>query len=86
MTFNQGLKRYLRRYIDHPIDTATGVVSELEYDVVTELWFDDVKTRDRVLRYAGSGVLPPAVIADEEKLFDRRKTRMVAITECETPL
>lgn len=85
MKYNQGLVRYLRRYITHPVD-ASGTMHELDYDVVTELWFNDVATRDAALKYAGRGVLPADVIADEEKLFDRPKTRMVAITECETDL
>jgi hypothetical protein len=86
MKYNQGLKRYLRRYIEHPVDAANGKVIEMDYDVVTELWFEDVKARDAALKYAGRGILPPDVIADEAKLFDRSKMRMVAITECETDL
>jgi len=86
MKYNKGLTRYLRRYIEHPVDGKTGAVNELDCDVVTELWFPDAAARDGVLKYAARGVLPPDVIADEERLFDRPKARFVAITECETDL
>jgi EthD domain len=86
MKYNRGLKRYMRRYIDHPFDSNTGVVNEMDFDVVTELWFADAATRDSALKYAGRGILPQDVIDDEEKLFDRSRNRMVAITEYETAL
>jgi EthD domain len=86
LKYNKGLKRYLRRYIEHPVDPDTGIVTEMEYDVVTELWFADAETRDAALRFAGRGMLPQAVIKDEERLFNRSKTRMVAIAEHETLL
>jgi hypothetical protein len=84
LNYAQGMTRYVRRYIDHPLDPDTGAVQELDYDVITELWFSDRAIRDAALKFAGRGILPKDVIADEEKLFDRPRNRMVAISECET--
>ncbi len=84
MKYNKGLLRYLRRYIDHPVDPISGEVKELDYDVVTELWLPNEAARAAVLSYAAKGILPPDVIADEEILFDRPKARFVAITDYET--
>ncbi len=86
LNYGRGMKRYVRRYIDHPIDPATGAVREFDYDVVTELWFDEKVQADLVLKFAGQGILPQDVIDDEERLFDRAKSRFVAVSECETDL
>ncbi len=86
MKYNKGLVRYLRRYIEHPVNRETGAVEELDYDVVTELWFPDRAALEIVLKFAAKGILPADVIADEEKLFDRPKARFVAVNDCETQL
>jgi EthD domain len=85
LKYARGMTRYFRRYVVHPVD-ATGAVQELDFDVVTELWFAEESVRDAALAFAGRGILPQDVIADEDKLFDRPMSRMVAIAECETDL
>lgn len=72
--------RYFRRYLD------TFPDAELEHDVVTELWFDDRAAFETALNYAGRGILPEDVIADEESFLDRSKSRFTWVTECETDL
>jgi hypothetical protein len=86
LKYARGVTRYVRRYIEHPVDEATGQRRELDHDVVTEIWFEDSAIADAALKYAGHGILPKAVIADEERLFDRSKNRMVRVTEYETDL
>ncbi len=84
LRYARGMTRYARNYIEHPIDAETGRARELDHDVVTEIWFDDADVAGAALRYAGQGILPEEVIADEERLFDRAKSQMVAITGFET--
>jgi hypothetical protein len=39
-----------------------------------------------VLKYAAQGKLPPDVLADEERLFDRSRSRFATVIETETDL
>jgi hypothetical protein len=77
------LRRYERHYL-HPgrhVVFGDGV-AEPEYDVLTELWYDDMGAfveqqawlRDHPDRVA-------AVIEDEETLFDRTKSRLAFVED-----
>ncbi|MET0240841.1 MAG: EthD domain-containing protein [Sphingobium sp.] len=81
-----GVSRYFRRYVQPMTDPATGEPIEMDFDVVTELWFHDKAAYEGALHYAGRGILPQDVIEDEEKLFDRPKARFTTIVERETDL
>ena len=83
--YMKGADRYIRRFID-PLPDAEGNVAPFDYDVVTETWFADRATFDLVCKYAARGVLPPDVVEDEERLFDRAATRFVTVTESEDDL
>jgi hypothetical protein len=74
------LRRYERRYL-HPAPAFDGGAAlEPEYDVITELWYDDMDAyladqaaaRDRP-------ELVAAILADERELFDRPKTRIAFV-------
>lgn len=80
-----GVRKYTRRYIQPLPNSVTNVNEEMEFDAITELTFDDQETVDQVLKYAAKGKLPPEVIADEERVFDRTKIRFATFVECETP-
>ncbi|MDT3445374.1 MULTISPECIES: EthD domain-containing protein [unclassified Pseudofrankia] len=71
-------KHYERHFL-HPAGNVVlgGEPVEPEYDVITEIWYDDMaaftdEQRD-ARQHAG---LVAAVIADEKVLFDRAKTRV----------
>lgn len=81
-----GARRYLRRYVDPLPQPLTGSTEEMAFDVITELWFDDRAVYETVLKYAARGTLPPDVLADEEHLFDRSKSRFSTVIETETDL
>lgn len=78
MTYMAGAARYLRRYVEGP--------DELEFDVITELWFERAKTRDLVLATLAADAMPAEVIADELNFIDRTRSRAFAFDECETDL
>jgi hypothetical protein len=78
MKYMAGAEVYRRRYIEG--DT------ELDFDVITELGFRDAATRDLVLDTLARDAMPADVIADEQNVFDRDRSRAFAITECETDL
>lgn len=86
MKYMAGAHRYVRRYVQTQLDEATGAPIELDFDVVTELWYKDRATFDNVLAYAGRGIVPEEIIADEERVFDRSKIRYASVIESETDL
>lgn len=79
-----GITRYIRRYLDPQPNAETGRNDELEWDVITELWFDDEKVFKGTVRYLSTTVLSDEIIADEMNLFDRSKNRMATVVEHET--
>jgi hypothetical protein len=85
-TYSSGLHRYMRRFLEPQPNPDTGVSDELEFDVITELWFDDEATFRGTLKYLRTSVMPEAVVEDENRLFDRSRTRMATVIECESVL
>jgi SnoaL-like domain/EthD domain len=77
------LRRYERHYLHPGRHVVFGdVVAEPEYDVLTELWYDDMAALDEQqewLRDHPDRV--EAVIEDEESLFDRSKSRLVFVED-----
>lgn len=81
------IKRYRRHYLHPGPYPFGGVVDEPAYDVITELWFDDLaafeeKNRLKELNQAGFD----AILADEEQLFDRTKSRLTFIEQHESEI
>jgi EthD domain len=80
--YSVGVGRYVRRYLD-PLPASSG---ELPFDVITELWFDSKAVFDKVVEFTSKGVLPEEVIADEERLFDRARSRVATVVECDSDM
>jgi hypothetical protein len=81
MKYMAGPVRYLRRFVDHPPG-----LPELDFDVITEVWFKDRATRDVVIDFNTRDAMPADVIADEHRFLDRTRSRFCAVEECETEL
>ena len=81
MKYMAGPVRYLRRFVEHPEGRP-----ELDFDVITEVWFNDKATLDIVVDFNTRDAMPADVIADEEKFLDRSKSRFCAVEECEIQL
>ncbi len=79
-----GMKRYLRRYLTPLPDAESGLLEELPYDVVTELWFDNEEIFNGTVKYLSTSKMPDEVVADEKKLFDRSTMRIATVIEHET--
>jgi uncharacterized protein (TIGR02118 family) len=84
--FSSGIKRYVRRYVTPHPNPETGASSELQFDVITELWFDDEKVFRGTVKYLSTSIMPDEIVADERNLFDRPTIRMATVVECETSL
>lgn len=79
----RGLLRYERHYLHpSPVDLYGNEVGEPEYDVLTELWYEDKEAFTKAHR--GMQRHPERIadiIADEEALFDRTKSRLVFVED-----
>jgi hypothetical protein len=84
--YSSGLGRYMRRFLTAHPNPETGAACELEFDVITELWFEDEKVFRGTLKYLSTSIMPDEVVEDEKRLFDRTKTRMATVVECESVL
>ena len=82
--YSQGIKRYIRRYIDPQPHPETGPAVELPFDVITELWFDDEQTFNATLIYLTSTIMPEEITDDEANLFDRSSFRIATVMERES--
>lgn len=81
MNYMAGPKRYVRRFVEHPEGQP-----ELDFDVITELWFENRALLDVVIDLTRRDAMPADVIADEERFLDRSKSRFCVVEDCETEL
>ena len=77
------IQHYERHYL-HPSrhDFYGNEVGEPEYDVLTELWYEDMETfaeQQEGLRRHPERLA--AIIADEESLFDRSRSRLAFVED-----
>ncbi len=77
-----GMCHYSRRYLDPLPQLDSKVIYEPEFDVLTELWYDDRKAYEGLIWMVSKGSLPDDIFEDEQLLFDRTKTRYFTVTEC----
>jgi hypothetical protein len=85
-TYASGMKRYIRRFITPQPNPDTGASGELDFDVITELWFDDEAVFRGTVKYLSTSIMPDVIVNDEKQLFDRGSMRMATVVEYETAL
>ena len=74
-----GALRYVRRYV-----TVPEGAEEFDFDVITELWFDNPVAAEKVVEIVTKELMPAEIIADEERVFDRPKSRVATVVECDS--
>ncbi len=84
--YASGISRYVRRFLTPHPNPDTGATEELQFDVITELWFEDEGIFRGTVDYLATSIMPDEVVEDEKRLFDRTKTRMATVVECESVL
>lgn len=74
--------RYVRRYLT----AVPGPFSDAdaEFDVITELWFDNQAEMDRTMAHLAESDVHAEIAADEAVLFDRARSRVYVVHECES--
>jgi len=75
------IKHYSRRYLTAAPYPLGGAPQEPEYDVLTELWFDDRKAMDENAAALQQPEALAAITADEAYLFDTSKNRLVIVED-----
>jgi uncharacterized protein (TIGR02118 family) len=86
LKYSQGMTAYKRQFVNPQAHFETGECPDLGFDVITELSFDDERTRNQVLKYLATSPLADEVVEDEKKLFDHSSFRIATVTEFETAL
>lgn len=81
MRYMAGPRRYVRHYVESGPEDA-----DRPFDVITELEFESAAMRDAVLDALRRDALPAEVIADEHHLFDRSRSRAMAVSDHATDL
>lgn len=77
-------RRYMRRYVVPVAYPTTGKSGEPDFDVVTEVWCENRESYEALLAHISRPEIMSLIIEDERKLFDRSKTRLLAVEECES--
>jgi uncharacterized protein (TIGR02118 family) len=84
LKYSTSVTRYFRRYLTSHRNPETGASDELQFDVITELWFEDETAFQGTVNYLETSLMPDEIIADEKNLFDRSTIRMATVVERET--
>lgn len=84
--YASGVSRYMRRFLTPHRNPETGATQELQFDVITELWFEDEKVFRGTVDYLSTSIMPDEVVEDEKRLFDRATMRMATVVEFESAL
>lgn len=74
-----GIVGYRRNFLGPMIVQAGGATPD--FDVVTELWFADQAAFEAGMRAFEDPQVMQRLADDEENLFDRRRTRFIAVDE-----
>jgi hypothetical protein len=80
----RGACRYQRRYTTLEGAPHDPDPPELDFDVITELWYEDRDTFEAVVKRTASHQMPTDILPREAHLFDRPKMRVVTVVECES--
>ena len=84
LKYSSGISRYFRRYLAAQPNPETGASGELQFDVITELWFEDEAKFRGTVKYLSTSIMPDEIVADEKRLFDRPTMRIATIVERES--
>jgi uncharacterized protein (TIGR02118 family) len=76
-----GIRAYRRNYLTAADMILGSAASAPDFDVVTEIYFDDRAAYEAGLRALSDPAVMQRLVADEENLFDRTRMRFVTVEE-----
>lgn len=77
---------YRRNYVKRLRVNGVEVDDCFEYDVVTEMWFDDEAAYGKFAAAISDEEIRRKVAADEEKFLDRSKSVIMIVEECRSEI
>jgi hypothetical protein len=77
--------RYVRRYL-HPFRDASGREVEPDFDVILEVWYPHKDAFEAANALLTQAEVAAEIAADEERLFDRARSRFFLVEERESDL
>lgn len=80
-----GIVEYRRNFCDFDGAFVNADAAPFDFDVVTEIWFEDRAAYDRAMEVAGRPEIAQRIADDEENLFDRAGTRLFVVEERASP-
>lgn len=80
------LNGYAARYVRRFTEPADGVPREGDPDVIMEIWFPDRESYDACFENIARPEVMSKIVEDEEKLFDRTRTRSYIVEEFESDM
>ena len=72
---------YRRNFVDPEGAFLPEGIDDLDFDVLTEIWFANRAAYEAAMRRAGDPDVARQIAEDEENLFDRAATRMIVVEE-----
>jgi uncharacterized protein (TIGR02118 family) len=75
------IRDYRRNYLHREGSIIAAGARQPEFDVVTELWFDDQAAFDAAMLAFTDPVNAARIACDEENVFDRSRTTFFVATE-----
>jgi uncharacterized protein (TIGR02118 family) len=77
-------QRYVRRYLT-PFSPDPGAPpQEPEFDVITEIWFEDRAAFETAIASLGEPSTAREIMEDEARFMDRSRIRLFTVEECES--
>ncbi len=77
--------RYVRRYATL-VGAPHADVSELDFDVIVEVWYKDKAKADAMARKVAFRQMEADALPREAAMFDGPKTRVVTVVECDSDM
>jgi hypothetical protein len=78
-------RRHIRRYVTL-VGAPHDAAPELDFDCITELWYEDEAAADAVAAKVSHHRLPDEVLPYEDRMFDRPKIRVARVAEYVTEI
>ena len=74
-----GIAEYKRNYVIRDARAFLPDGYTVDFDCITELWFDDASAHANFLAAAARPEIADRIARDEENIFDRQATRMFCV-------
>ncbi|MDO8862281.1 EthD domain-containing protein [Haliea sp. E1-2-M8] len=79
-------KKYIRRFLTPYPEQETVERPETEFDVITEIWFEDKDAFESAVTALAAPNLQAEIVEDESRFMDRSKISLFTVEEFESTI